>query len=107
MCWDWRYLGNPVGAPIISVSVSDGEVNSHAAALPFHLKLGDDSYLAVQWPDLKTKSSLRKIGLMNRTASMLESIERKRGVQVDTSFPATPRGYDLVKGRGFTNCPYP
>lgn len=58
--WEWFYLRNPIGQPVIWVAEDGGKIIGHRAFVPFEVKVGDRFVLAGQAVDTVTHPDYRK-----------------------------------------------
>ncbi|MFH1587596.1 MAG: GNAT family N-acetyltransferase [Candidatus Diapherotrites archaeon] len=78
--WNWRFLENPFGEPIILIAESpDGELVGHIGAFPMELKIGETIVKAYQAIDFVVSEEFREKGIFTRLFRKgLEIVRREK-----------------------------
>jgi hypothetical protein len=86
--WEWAYLNNPCGTPLVSLAIADGKVVGHYAVIPQSLVNGldyIDGYLSMT---TMVSSEFRRHGLFKILAERVyTNIEKNARLSVVYGFP--------------------
>lgn len=85
--WDWAYLDNPNGEPVVSLCYDDGRLVGHYAIVPMPLSSGDvrkHSYISMT---TMVAESHRRFGLFTQLAQENYRVATEGGVDFVFGFP--------------------
>jgi hypothetical protein len=85
--WDWAYLDNPSGEPIVSLCYDQDNLVGHYAVVPMPLEFGDvrkNSYISMT---TMVAESHRRFGLFTQMAQETYRIATEGGVDFVFGFP--------------------
>jgi len=85
--WDWAYMDNPNGEPVVSLCYDEGNLVGHYAIVPMPLACGDvrkKSYISMT---TMVAESHRKFGLFTQLAQESYRIATENGVDFVFGFP--------------------
>ena len=86
--WDWAYLKNPLGAPVVSLCYTDDNtLVGHYATIPYYLRNSTDTLSALLSMTTMVHPSHRKHGLFTKQASDVYSTATDLGYQYVFGFP--------------------
>lgn len=100
--WDWAYLDNPNGEPVVSLCYDEGRLVGHYAIVPMPLScadVGKQSYISMT---TMVAESHRKFGLFTQLAQENYRIAAESGVDFVFGFPNSQSTPGFRKRLGWT-----
>lgn len=100
--WDWFYLENPNGSPLISLFVDDDRVLGHYAIMPTRLVHGDRTLLGYRSMSTMVHPDARGRGLFTELAGRVYDMAAGAGASLVYGFPNKNSAPGFVKHLGWT-----
>lgn len=85
--WDWAYLHNPMGNPIVSLCHVHGRLVGHYAVIPFDLKYREQPLSACLSMTTMVDTTCRKYGLFVEQAQQVYDKAKSLGFKIVFGFP--------------------
>lgn len=85
--WDWAYIQNPMGDPLVSLCFSEGRLVGHYAVVPHNLIRKERLLHAFLSMTTMVDPSYRKFGLFVEQAQQVYGLAKKEGVDLVFGFP--------------------
>ena len=85
--WDWAYLDNPMGNPIVSLCHADGKLVGHYAVIPFDLAYEGEKLPACLSMTTMVDTACRKYGLFIELAQQVYDVAQSLGYKIVFGFP--------------------
>lgn len=86
--WEWAYINNPSGHPVVALAYDNERLVGHYAAIPFPLKNGKgqtrDAFLSMT---TMVHPEYRKYGLFVKLAEMAYEVLKRREADLVCGFP--------------------
>lgn len=85
--WEWAYIKNPMGNPLVSLCFDDGRLIGHYAVIPYNLLHQERTLRACLSMTTMVAAAYRKYGLFTEQALQVYEKAREVGVDVVFGFP--------------------
>lgn len=101
--WEWAYLSNPYGEPVVSIAVCQNRVVGHYAVVPLRLRNSKENLSGYLSMTTMVAKDFRRFGLFQTLAnSVYEYIESLKEPSVVLGFPNDNSAPGFKKRLGWT-----
>jgi len=101
--WEWAYINNPFGEPLVSVALHEGEVVGHYAVVPMNLENAQDKLSGFLSMTTMVSPDFRKLRLFQRLAERVyDRIESRKAPAIVFGFPNDNSAPGFIKRLGWT-----
>lgn len=100
--WDWAYLDNPMGEPIVSLCFDENRLVGHYALIPYDLIHGGCKLRAYLSMTTMVDAQYRKCGLFVDQAQRVFAKAREAGAEIVFGFPNAKSAPGFRKRLGWT-----
>lgn len=107
--WQWQFMDNPIGEPIIVIGEEDSKVIGQCTLLPTTISIKGEEVLAGESIDTMINKEFRGKGLYEEMAIKSYEIGKEEGMKIRVGFP-TQEAYkglfgDLIDAKFVTDIP--
>lgn len=100
--WNWAYVGNVCGDPVVSLYYHEEKLVGHYAIIPMRLKCDNDSILVGLSMTTMVDASYRRHGLFVKQANEVYESAKKLGFTLVYGFPNARSAPGFKKRLGWT-----
>lgn len=101
--WEWAYIKNPFGDPLVSIALHEGEVVGHYAVVPMNLENEEGVMSGFLSMTTMVAPDFRKLRLFQRLAEMVYTrIENRNHPAIVFGFPNDNSAPGFIKRLGWT-----
>lgn len=101
--WEWAYLQNPFGTPLVSIALCDGKVVGHYAVIPMNLENNSSCISGFLSMTTMVAVDFRRHRLFQRLAEMVYERINKTGLpSIVFGFPNDNSAPGFIKRLGWT-----
>lgn len=101
--WDWAYIDNPFGTPLVAIALYQGQLVGHYAVIPMNMENGSDRFIGFLAMTTMVASDFRAHKLFQRLAELVYEHIKSVGVPaIVFGFPNSNAAPGLIKRLGWT-----